>query len=129
MAPTTAIASTLAASPLQGPAMSVSKTRRALAAYAARAVVLLVVARVELALATWLLHPGLDQLSGWLLVAGLFVLCFGVIWLVNAARIWWWLRRYPWVAWNCRAREIRRSPKDRCVAHLSFPTTRAPSTC
>jgi hypothetical protein len=108
-----------AAPAFQGRAMSASATRRALTAYAARAIVLIVAARAELALAKWLEQPAPgEQPSGWLAVAGFFALCFGVLWLLNAARMWWWLRRHPWVQWNCLAREIRRSAFDRRVAQL-----------
>jgi hypothetical protein len=99
-----------AAAPSSGePALRIRATRRALLSYVGRAVALLLAARAELVVAKWLEHPRVGaNPSGWLAL-GLVAFCFGLLRLLNAARIWWWLRRHPWTTWPCRARLIRRS--------------------
>jgi hypothetical protein len=95
---------------LSAPALRSRATRRALAAYAGRAIAWIMAARAAIAVARWVEDPpaGRDP-KGWLAGMGLFALCFGVLWLLNAARLWWWLRRHPWVEWRCTARVVPRS--------------------
>lgn len=105
-APVTALAVPTSAEP----ALRVPATRRALFLYTARAIALIVAARAELVVAKWLEHPPAgENPSGWLAALGLLAFCLGVLRLLNAARMWWWLRRHPWTAWQCRARRIARS--------------------
>jgi hypothetical protein len=37
---------------------------------------------------------------------GLILFVVGLICLANMARIWWFLRRHPWRAWQCGFREV-----------------------
>jgi hypothetical protein len=92
------------------PALRNQATRRALVSYVGRAVAVLLAARAELVVAKWLEDPPAgENPSGWLAALGLFAFCFGLLRLLNAARMWWWLRKHPWTAWRCQARLIRRS--------------------
>src|SRR6478609_6351637 len=37
---------------------------------------------------------------------GIVISAVGVLCLCNAARIWWYLRRHPWQAWECGFRVV-----------------------
>jgi hypothetical protein len=103
-------ATSLAAPSSSEPALRNHATRRALASYSSRAIALIVAARGELVVAKWIENPAArEKPSGWLATLGLFAFCYGALWLLNAARMWWWLRRHPWTPWRCRARVIARS--------------------
>jgi hypothetical protein len=89
-------------------------TRVAVRRYGARAVAL-VAAGIAVGVVSGVLlqhagHP--HRQSGGSIAAalvggvGFCVAAFGLLGLLNGARMWWVLREHPWEAWPCRFREV-----------------------
>ena len=80
------------------PALEQEATRVAARWYAARALGIVLGGLVLSAVAGGV-SP---QVGG----VGIVISIIGMSCLCNAARIWWFLRRHPWLVWECRFREV-----------------------
>ncbi len=86
------------ADPPAGPAAGERATRVAVHWYAARALGIL--------LGGLVLAAALGALSPAAGAVGLVIALIGLSCIGNAVRVWWFVRRHPWQAWDCRFREV-----------------------